>query len=179
MIIEANIVAKHNLNISSMEALANDLASRLSLNIEFGNYDFKNDNFIVLGSSTNTPGAPFFKLFPENSSFPNEVSFILELGDGAQKIFKEIINLTLPYPLAYNDLYEEHLDNPKGLLSKGILNDWLEELLKLGADKIYFIEDYNSDQSGLNYNDEKNYTWEEFTGVVHKHMNHFIEPKNQ
>lgn len=175
--IEPTIIGKHNLDVSSLEALANDLASRLNLNIEFGLNDFANDTFISSGAITTNDTPYFFRLFPEKMNQPDEVSYILELGDGAKIIYKEIVNLNLPYPLAFDDLKEEHFNNPRGILTEGILKDWIEDLMKLGTNQVYFIGDYNTEQSGLNYEDEKHYSWSEFTSIIQQHCDYFIEPK--
>lgn len=174
---EATIIAKHNLNVSNIDSLANDIASRLNINIEFGIFDFKSNKLIASGHIINDENNPTYYLFPQNNNHPEEVNYVLELGDEAKLIYKEIISLMLPFPLEYDDLIEEHTSNPEGLFTGGNLKTSLEGLQKLGAQKIYFIGDYNTAQSGINYNDEKNYTWNEFTDIIQNHVHHFIEPK--
>jgi hypothetical protein len=174
---EAVILSKHNLDVSNIDILANDLASRLNLNIEFGHYDFKNNSFNLYGAITNDPKEPFFKLFPQNNDHPDEVNFVLELGEGAHVIYKEILNLILPFPLEYDDLYEEHKSNPKGLFSDGLLKNWLDELLKLGADEIYFISDFGKPGPNGEHYDEKKYSWSEYKRIIISHFTYFIEPK--
>lgn len=177
LINEAVILSKHSLDISSIAALAHDLANRLNINIEFGKFDFKNDKLIVLDSIISNHNEPIYSLFPQNNHTPDEVHYVLELGDEAKLIYKNILSLMLPFQLEYEDLYQEHISNPDGLNDNDYLKTSINKLQKLGAQEVYFIGDYNTAQSGINHNDEKNYTWLEFTEIIHKHFNHFIEPK--
>lgn len=171
---EPIIIGKHNLNISDVEALANDIAERLNINIEYGYHD---NGFQKTDEIINHPDKQLYRL-TDQKNLNQQTQFVLELGDEAKIIYQEIISLQLPFTEDYRSLYKLHKNHENGLSHFQYLNFYFEEFKKLGAPKIYFIDTSNAAETGINFGDEGKYTWEEYTNRVKANCNYFLEPKH-
>ena len=174
---ELIIACKHNLDVSSIKFLAFDIAKRLNINIVYGYMKYNDkfeEEFIVQGNTVQITNEPIRRLFPQNSNNKDVSYFVLELFEVALLISQEIITLEFPASPSYRSLLSEH--NLNGLKNSAF-GVYITELEKLGATEVYFIEDYNFTKSGISFQDESKYKWDEFIAIIKQHCNYFIEPK--
>lgn len=138
---EAKIISKHNLDSSSLENLAKDIANRLECNIEYGQYQINNGKheFIQFGDIVVNPNGITTTLYDMTNDDNSEFNYVVELGDEAKLIFNDIIELLPPWEEDYEQAFEKFKAN--GFKEQSYYTGVFEELKKLGADKVYFIKD--------------------------------------
>lgn len=87
---EAKIISKHNLDCSTLENLANDIANRLECNVEYGQYQKDNGKhqYIVLGTVQAIEKGVTCTLYDLRDSNNSIYNFVLELGEEAKMIYK-------------------------------------------------------------------------------------------
>ncbi|MES2239407.1 MAG: hypothetical protein V4497_04030 [Bacteroidota bacterium] len=138
---EAKIISKHNLDCSTLENLANDIANRLNCNIEYGQYQNENGkhNYVALGTVEVKENGIMSTLYDLRNNKNSDYNFVLELGEEAKVIYKDFVEF-MP---AWEEQYENvaSINNKNGLANNSLYNRIFDELQKLGADIVYFIKD--------------------------------------
>lgn len=138
---EAKIISKHNLDCSTLENLANDIANRLNCNIEYGQYQNENGkhNYAALGTVEVKENGIISTLYDLRNNKNSDYNFVLELGEEAKVIYKDFIDF-MP---AWMEQYDHALNifNDNGFINESLYSGVFDELQKLGADKVYFIKD--------------------------------------
>ena len=147
---EAKIISQHNLDCSSLENLAKDIANRLNCNIEYGQYQNTNGNheFVQLGSvELNSKGitTTIYDMSNDNASAYN---YVLELGEEAKLIYDNIIHVLPPWEEEFETVFNNF--NSQGFMEEPYYLGIFEELKKLGADKVFFIKDSNETELQIN-----------------------------
>jgi hypothetical protein len=137
---DVKIISKHNLDCSSLESLANDIANRLGNNIEYGKYqnvEGKHEfvQYGIVEVVENNIRTTLYDLRNDENSSHN---FVLELGEEAKVIYEDFIEF-MP---AWEEQYETVVstNNSKGLVNDSFYNGVFDELQKLGADNVIFIK---------------------------------------
>jgi hypothetical protein len=137
---EVKIISKHNLDCSTLESLANDIANRLGNNIEYGQYQNTNGQheFVQHGIVEVIENGIKTTLYDLRNDQNSSHNFVLELGEEAKVIYKDFIEF-MP---AWEEQYETVVstNNEKGLANDSFYNGVFDELQKLGADKVIFIK---------------------------------------
>ncbi|HKO76602.1 MAG TPA: hypothetical protein VJU52_05260 [Flavobacterium sp.] len=138
---DVKIISKHNLDCSSLENLASDIAIRLGCNIEYGQYQNENNshNFNVLGTVTINDSNIVTTLYDLRNDEDSTYDFVLELGEDAKVIYKDFIDFMPPWEEQFDRLASEFKKN--GLANDSLYSGVFNELHKLGADTVYFIKD--------------------------------------
>ena len=92
---EVKIISKHNLDVSSLDKLANDIATRLNSNVEYGEYSKGENghNLIALGTITKNESGIFSTLYNLQNDSNSNYDFVLELGEEAKLIYKDMISV--------------------------------------------------------------------------------------
>jgi hypothetical protein len=159
---EVKIISKHNLDCSSLESLANDIANRLGNNIEYGQYqnvEGKHEfvQYGIVEVVENNITTTLYDLRNDENSSHN---FVLELGEEAKVIYEDLIEF-MP---AWEEQYEtvESTNNSNGLVNDSFYNGVFDELQKLGADKVIFIKNTFIPELGI----AKNETLENYLKTV-------------
>ncbi len=140
---EAKIISQHNLDCSSLENLANDIANRLNCNIEFGQYQNLNGKheFIKLGTVTLNSKGIITTLYDMTNDNASEYNYVLELGEEAKLIYSDIINILPPWEEDFDRIF--NIFNSQEFIEEPYYTGVFDELRKLGSDKVYFIKDNN------------------------------------
>lgn len=106
MDLEAKIISKHNLDLSSIENLASDIAARLNCNVEFREYS-KSDKghiFSPLGKIIRNESDIFSTLFNLQTDKLSNYDYVLELGEEAKLIYKKMISFFPPREVLYDEV---------------------------------------------------------------------------
>ena len=155
---EAKIISKHNLDLSSTEKLANDIATRLNSNVEYGEYSKGENghNFIPLGMITKNESGIFSTLYNLQNDTNSNYAYVLELGDQAKLIYKDMISVIPALEEQFDKVLAHYLE---GKLAKDpyysrVFND----LRDFGADKVLFIKESNPETFDI----AGNQTWEQY-----------------
>lgn len=138
---EAKIISKHNLDCSSLENLAIDIANRLGYTIDYGQYQNLNgkNEFVQNGTVEVVVNGIKTTLYDLRNDGNSPYNFILELGEEAKVIYKDFIQILPPWEEEYNTVFD--IFNSKRFKEEPYYNGVFDELQKLGADKVYFIKD--------------------------------------
>lgn len=167
---EAKIISKHNLDLSSIEKLANDIANRLNNNVEYGEYsNGKNGhNFISLGTITKNETGIFSTLYNLQNDTNSNYDFVLELGEEAKLIYKDMISFIPPWEEQYDTVL-------KGFLAGTLTQDpfysvVFDELCIFGADKVLFAKESNPETLDI----KGNQTWEKYSVDIQKKQESFM-----
>lgn len=138
---EAKIISQHNLDCSSLENLANDIAKRLNCNLEFGQYQSSNGKheFVKLGAVTLNSKGISTTLYDMTNDNASEYNYVLELGDEAKLIYSNIINILPPWEEDFDTVFNNF--NSREFIEEPYYTGVFDELRKLGSDKVYFIKD--------------------------------------
>lgn len=154
---ETKIICKHELDYSSLENLANDIAQRLNCNIEYGQYQNNNGKheFIQLGVVEANPNGIISTIYDMRNNNSSEYSYVLELGEEAKLIYNSIIQVLPPWEEEFDTVFNNF--NSQGFAEESYYLGVFEELKKLGGDKVYFIKDTNEPnlelKNELSFND--------------------------
>jgi hypothetical protein len=169
---EAKIISKHNLDISNVEILANDIANRLNINIEFGQYNLieHKHNFELLGKITKSESTICSTLYNLTNNPLSSYGYVLELGEEAKLIYKDIISLITPWEEMYD--YVKSQNEQKELTKTSYYASVFEELVKLGADEVIFIKESNSGELEISNQD----TWDKYYNRISKKEDFFTVP---
>jgi hypothetical protein len=138
---EVKIISKHNLDCSTLESLANDIANRLGNNIEYGQYqnvEGKHE-FVQHGTVEVIENGIRTTLYDLRSDETSTHNFVLEFGEEAKVIYQDFIEFMPAWEEQYKNVVS--INNNNGLANDSFYNGVFDELQKLGADKIYFIKD--------------------------------------
>lgn len=169
---EAKIISKHNLDLSSIENLANDIATRLNSNVEFGEYR-KSDNkhsFISLGIITKNESGIFSTLYNLQKDTQSNYDYVLELGEEAKLIYKDMISVIPPWEEQFDAVLSKFLE---GTLTKDpYYSGVFQELKIFGADKVLFIKEANPATMDI----KVNHTWEQYTVDIQEKEESFMVP---
>nr|WP_315152418.1 hypothetical protein [uncultured Flavobacterium sp.] len=138
---DVKIISKHNLDCSTLENLANDIANRLYCNIEYGQYQNENGkhNYVALGIVEVKENGIMSTLYDLRNNKNSDYNFVLELGEEAKVIYKDFIEFMPAWEEQYENVVSTN--NKNGLVNDSLYNRIFDELQKLGADKVYFIKD--------------------------------------
>lgn len=138
---EAKIISKHNLDCSSLENLAKDIANRLECNIEYGQYQNQNGKheFIPFGNVEVNPKGITTTIYDMTNDKNSEYNYVLELGEEAKLIYNDLIQVLPPWEEEFDTLFDNF--NSKGFKVEPYYLGILDELKKLGGDKIYIVKD--------------------------------------
>lgn len=138
---EAKIISKHNLDCSTLENLANDIANRLDCNIEYGQYQNENGkhHYVALGTVEVKENGIMSTLYDLRNKENSNSNFVLELGEEAKVIYGDFIEFMPAWEEQYN--YALNIFNDNGFVSDSVYSRIFEEFQKLGADKVYIIKD--------------------------------------
>lgn len=138
---ESKIISTHNLDCSSLENLAKDIADRLDCNIEYGyhqihdgQHEFVQFGTVEINSNGNT--ATIYDLTNDDTS---ECNYIVEQGEEAKLIYYDIIQVLTPTETEFETAFRNF--NTNGFKEAPYYLNVFKELKKLGADKIYFIKE--------------------------------------
>lgn len=167
---EAKIISKHNLDLSSTEKLANDIATRLNSNVEYGEYSKGENghNFIPLGTITKNETGIFSTLYNLQNDTNSNYDFVLELGEEAKLIYKDMISLIPLWEEQFDTVLKDYLD---GTLTKDpYYSGVFDELNNFGADKVLFIKESNPDTLDI----KANQTWEQYSVDIQEKEESFI-----
>lgn len=156
---EAKIISKHNLDLSSTEKLANDIATRLNNNVEYGEYSKGENghNFIALGTVTKNETGITSTLYNLQNDTNSNYDYVLELGEEAKLIYQDMISSIPPWEEQYDTVLTDYLEG--SLNKKPYYSEVFDELRKLGADKVLFLRESNPETLDI-----KGYhTWEQYS----------------
>lgn len=172
MIEEAKIISRHNLDCSSLENLANDIACRLGYNIEYGQYQNENGNhhFIVLGNVTLKENGILATLYGLRNDSNSTHNFVLELGEEAKVIYEDFIDFMPPWEEQFDSV--ETAFNKDGFTGNSFYLGVFKELQKLGADIVYFIKDTFAQELAI----PENSTLESYLKIIQKETTFFKLP---
>ncbi|MFD2891382.1 hypothetical protein ACFS5J_05070 [Flavobacterium chuncheonense] len=147
---ELKIIVKHNLDTTSLENLAKDIATRLNQNIEYGQFKLLNENqqYSKLGTIKVNDSNVQNTLYDTAKIETSYSQFVLEMGEEAKVFYNDIIELQLPYDLYYDEVLEHK--NQNTIEHNPYLKTALSELQKLGIKTIYCIKDDFSNKTLLN-----------------------------
>lgn len=156
---EAKIISKHNLDLSSTEKLANDIATRLNNNVEYGEYikGENGHNFIALGTVTKNETGIISTLYNLQNDINSNYDYVLELGEEAKLIYKDMISSIPPWEEQYETVLTYYLEG--SLTKKPYYSEVFDELRKLGADKVLFLRESNPETLDI----KGNHTWEQYS----------------
>lgn len=168
---EAKIISKHNLDCSTLESLAKDIAGRLESNIEYGQY--QNDNgkhhYIALGKVEIKENGIMSTLYDLRNDDNSAYNFVLELGEVAKVIYDDFIEFMPPFEEQYEKVAITF--NSDGFANSYYLGVF-DELQKLGADKVYFIKDTFAPELAI----PENTTIESYLKTIQKETTFFEVP---
>ncbi len=206
-------IGNHQLNTKNVKTLAEDLVSRLNINIEYGYFGFKedfkiwdkrlyDDEYIVLDKIIKNKKYQTFRLIDENHQlkelynkygdelfykkeywrfsneipnekrileakkeliFPNYELINCENSGEFLNINKEHYSNNIPYLCRWFSLYEFFYG--KNEIYQDDLFEFRKSLidytLKLGGDKMYYLDDQSSVLKGVGQSDELDMSWKE------------------
>jgi hypothetical protein len=166
---EAKIISKHNLDCSTLENLANDIANRLGSNIEYGQSQIENGkyHYIAIGTVEVNENGIMSTLYDLRDNENSNYNFVLELGEQAKIIYEDFIDFMPPWEEQYENV--ENSFEKKGLSKKSYYFGIFEELKKLGADKVYVIKDTFAPELAI----PENATLESYLKIIQKETTFF------
>jgi hypothetical protein len=172
MNVEAKIISKHNLDCSTIENLASDIAIRLGYNIEYGQYQKEDGNhhFNVLGAVTVKENGIVATLYDLRNDEISDYNFVFEIGEVANVIYEEFIEFMPPWEEQYKTALNQF--NNGGFSNDSFYAGIFNELQKLGADKVYFIKDTFTPELAIT----KNTTLESYLEIIQKETAYFEVP---
>lgn len=156
---EAKIISKHNLDLSSIEKLANDIATRLNSNVEYGEYSKGENghNFIALGTITKNETGILSTLYDLQNDTNSNYDFVLELGEEAKLIYKDMISVIPAWEEQFDTVLTGYLDGT--LSTDTYYSGVFDELNNFGADKVLFIKESNPETLDI----KANHTWDQYS----------------
>jgi hypothetical protein len=162
---EVKIISKHNLDCSSLESLANDIANRLGINIEYGQYQNENGkhNYVSLGAVEVQKNGIMSTLYDLRNNKNSDYNFVLEFGEEAKVIYNDFIELILPFDLVQFKSMERNF-KINGFTNEPYYTNAFIELQKLGADKVYFIKDTFAPELAI----PENTTMDDYLKIIQK-----------
>ncbi len=169
---EAKIISKHNLDLSNIEALANDIATRLNSNVEFGKYNKADNghNFISLGTINKNESTIFSTLYDLQNDTASNYYYVLELGEEAKLIYKDIISFIPPWEEQFETALENFIEGTLG--TDHYYSGVFQELYKFGGDTVFFIKESNPASIDIKLNQ----TWDDYTVSIQEKEEFFIVP---
>lgn len=164
---EAQLFCKHSLDLSDIEVLTNQLATKLKLNIEYNAVQ----NGVTLQNTIigNASSEVVSNLFCNNNE---SLEYVLEIGNAALLISKEIIVYALPSNEIFRSLQKVHKNESNGLHATGYFRLIFEELAALGATEVLFAEENEAIRSLK----VPTYTYEAYSAIIKESTNYFTEP---
>jgi len=164
---EVHIFCNHKLDINSIELVAEQLASKLKLNIEYNCVqDGKTLQNTIVGESTSEIVTNLFCNDAEKSEY------VFELGNAALLISKEIIIYELPTNELFKTLNKIHTKEKNSLHTTEYFKCIFEELAALGVEEVVFAEDNETIRSLK----ASELTFNEYTAIVKQSGNYFTVP---
>lgn len=141
---EARIIIAHNLNTTSLENLAQDLATKWNHNVEYGAYENKNGehHFVHYGTITIEESPVTITLYDTSKDDNSSHNYVIECGEEAKILYNNILEI-VP---AWEEDFQNIMDK---FQNQDIDNDAYYEVLftecrQIGADKVvFFMEDYD------------------------------------
>ncbi|TDD74609.1 hypothetical protein [Flavobacterium caseinilyticum] len=167
---EAKIISKHNLDLSSTEKLANDIATRLNSNVEYGEYSKGENghNFIPLGTITKNESGIFSTLYNLQNDTNSNYDFVLELGEEAKLIYKDMISFIPPWEEQFDTVLKDYLEGT--LITDPYYSGVFDDLRDFGADKVLFVKELNPETLDI----KANQTWEQYSADIQEKEESFI-----
>ena len=167
---EAKIISKHNLDLSSTEKLANDIATRLNINVEYGEYskEVNGHNFIALGTITKNETGILSTLYDMQNDTNSNYDFVLELGEEAKLIYKDMISFIPPWEEQFDAVLTNYLDDT--LITDPYYSGVFDELKNFGADKVLFFKESNPGTLDI----KANQTWEQYCVDIQEKEDSFM-----
>ena len=167
---EAKIISKHNLDLSSTEKLANDIATRLNSNVEYGEYSKGENghNFIPLGTITKNESGIFSTLYNLQNDTNSNYDFVLELGEEAKLIYKDMISFIPPWEEQFDTVLKDYLEGT--LITDPYYTGVFDDLRDFGADKVLFVKELNPETLDI----KANQTWEQYSADIQEKEESFI-----
>ncbi|MFE3867477.1 hypothetical protein ACFX5E_05230 [Flavobacterium sp. LS2P90] len=138
---ESKIISTHNLDCSSLENLAKDVANRLDCNVEYGYHQIHNGQheFVQFGTVEINSNGNITTIYDMTNDETSECNYIVEQGEEAKLIYYDIIQVLPPMETEFNKAFRNF--NTNGFKEAPYYLNVFKELKKLGADKIYFIKE--------------------------------------
>lgn len=166
---EAKIISKHNLDVSSIENLAKDIANRLNSNVEYGEYSVSENGheFKLLDKITKNQGGIFSTLYDLKNNKTSNYDYVLELGEEAKLIYKDMISFIPPWEEKYQNVKSNY--NLGKLITDSYYSGVFQELHNFGADKVVFIEESNQHNVSIKHDQ----TWENYINHIQKNGEFF------
>lgn len=167
---EAKIISKHNLDLSSIEKLANDIATRLNSNVEYGEYSKGENghNFIPLGTITKNETGILSTLYDLQNDTNSNYDFVLESGEEAKLIYKDMISFIPPWEEQFDKVLAHYLDGT--LITDPYYSGVFDEIRNFGADKVLFVKELNPETLDI----KANQTWEQYSADIQEKEESFI-----
>ena len=167
---EVKIISKHNLDLSTTEKLANDIASRLNSNVEYGEYSKGENghNFIPLGMISKNESGIFSTLYDLQNDTNSNYDYVLELGDQAKLIYKDMISVIPASEEQFDKVLSHYLEDT--LAKDSYYSGVFDELRNFGADKILFVKELNPETLDI----KENQTWEQYSVDIQDKEESFI-----
>jgi hypothetical protein len=157
---EPIIFCSHNFDISNRENFANELATRLGVNINIT----QGGNEII--GTIKTPNATSTKnLYCQSPKFDTDFKYVLEHGDEAHLFFSNYLQYELPYPVDYLKVIDYLKEYPDSNDDKP---NSLNELKKFGASVVYI-----NNSNEINLTDEDKKDWSTVLEVLTKAKNQY------
>lgn len=137
----AKIIAQHDLDTSSLENLAKDIAQRWNYTVEYGAYENQEGqhNFIQYGAIELLQSNVMVTLYDTSKDKNSLHNFVIEHGEEAKIIYNDIIEIQPPWEEQYQIILEKFQTNKMEM--DEYYNGVFEECRKIGALKIYFLKD--------------------------------------
>ena len=159
---EAKIISKHNLDLSTIDKLANDIANRLNSNVEYGDYNkrLNGHNFISLGTIIKNESGILSTLYNLQNDTNSHYDFVLELGEEAKLIYKDMISFIPPWEEQFDTVLTDYLEGT--LVKDPYYSGVFDDLRDFGADKVLFIKESNPETLDIVVNQ----TWEQYSSNI-------------
>lgn len=158
---EPIIFCSHNFDISNRENFANELATRLGVNINITQGGDEIIGTIKIPNATNTKN-----LYCQNSKFDTHFKYVLEHGDEAHLFADNYLQYELPYPVDYLKVIDYLKEYPD---SNDDEPNSINELKKFGATEVYIN---NMEEVKLTAEDKKD--WSKLLKILTNAKSHYL-----
>lgn len=183
---DISAIGNHNLNTSSIKELAEDIVSRIDINIEYYKQNTGNENEFVIDKIIKHKDFKTFRLFDDTcykqkeSIYPN---FALEYEENNEFeyliINKENYHNSIPYISRWwtfcRFFTEKYYEDESWL--KTFINYRKEiknHTVKLGGNKIYYLDDQSSVLEGVGQGSEWEMNWNDFEKFILEKTSHLM-----
>lgn len=170
---EAKIVSRHNLDISNIERLANDIANRLNVNIRIAESSLSEDGeaLKLLGFIRKNDTDFYCTLFQSKKNIDiDDCDYWVEYGEHGILIYKDIIETHLPWFHYFSNMLEEY--NRGELNRSRHYSKIFNELKQLGADVVVFVDEKDPSEFKIKIND----TWSSYISHVQENAETLTVP---